>query len=356
MPSSMLSSKNLKAAIPVPTTAAQVVSAGRTAVQNILSRRDHRLLVIVGPCSIHDPKAALEYAQRLNLLAEALKPHLAIMMRTYFEKPRTTIGWRGLMSDPHLDGTCDMPAGVERARRLLIDINALGVPCATESLDPLLVDYTDDLVGWTALGARTAESQTHRAMASGLPMPVGMKNGTEGQITVAIDAVETAAHSQTYLGANDDGQIAVRASTGNPFGHVVLRGGAQGPNYGSAHVQACEQALAARGLAQQIVIDCSHANSGKVPGRQVDVLADVSKQLLAGNESIVGVMLESHLFDGNQPIGDNKASLRYGVSITDACLGWKDTEAALRELAEGVGRTLSQRADARTKRTPQQAA
>jgi 3-deoxy-7-phosphoheptulonate synthase len=351
----MLSPLQLKQTVPLSAAAEACVTDTRASIERILSRDDHRLLVIVGPCSIHDVDAAYEYAERLHRLNEEVGEHLLLVMRTYFEKPRTTVGWRGLIADPYLDGSHDMVAGVRVARELLARLNELGIGCATESLDPSLVNFTDDLVAWTALGARTSESQIHRAMASGLPMPVGIKNGTLGQVDIALDAIETVASAQSYLAPDESGQTAVRHSNGNRGGHVVLRGGRDGPNFDRANVALCEENLRARQLPTNIVIDCSHANSSKQAERQIDVLDDITTQLEQGNESIVGVMLEGHLNGGNQPTKDGLADLKYGVSITDACLGWSDTERVLKSLALKAAGPLKER-NAGTDRHSQQAA
>lgn len=339
----MLTPHQLLERVPVQSCAAETVASCRSAIRRILTGDDNRLLVIAGPCSIHDASAAQDYAERLTELARGVDDRLLLVMRTYLEKPRTTIGWRGFLDDPALDGSCDMEAGLTEARLLLTRLNGAGVPCATESLDPLLAPYLQDLVSWTALGARTSESQVHRAMASGLPMPVGIKNGTDGRVSTAIDGVETALSPQSYVGIDQHGRVAHLSSAGNPLSHVVLRGGGSGPNFEAANVMHCESAIVARGLEPNIVVDCSHANSGKVAKRQLDVLADVEIQISDGNQSIVGVMLESHLFEGNQTLTDDASALRYGVSITDACLGWEDTERAIHGFAEGVGAALSQR-------------
>jgi len=330
----MLTPSELRTALPISDTALATVVRAQDTIRQILAGEDPRLLAIVGPCSIHDPVSALEYAGRLARLAGDVNHSLVLVMRTYFEKPRTTVGWRGLITDPDLDGTCDMDRGLMTARRLLLDINSLGLACATESLDPMLVGYTEDLVAWTALGARTAESQVHRAMASGLPMPVGIKNGTDGAVETAADALVAAAAPQVYPALDHTGRITVRRSPGNPWGHLVLRGGRHGPNFSRDAVQAAENVLTDRGLSPRLVVDCSHANSAKRPERQLTVLDTVADQICSGNRSIRGLMIESHLEPGNQaPDGE----LRHGVSITDPCLGWSQTEEALRQLATRLG-------------------
>jgi 3-deoxy-7-phosphoheptulonate synthase len=339
----MLTPADLKSALPLPAKAAQTVFQARDDIRSIFARRDHRLLVIVGPCSIHDPSAALEYGERLAQLRSELGEHLLLVMRTYFEKPRSTVGWRGLIDDPELDGSCDINAGIRSARELLLRLNEIGVPCATESLDPLLVGYTDDLVAWTALGARTAESQIHRAMASNLPMPVGIKNATSGDVDIALDAIETARSAQAVLGTDEHGRIAVRRSPGNQSAHVVLRGGKSGPNFHASAVHETQAKLSARALAQNIIVDCSHANSNKQAQRQLAVLHDIASQIGEGNSSIVGVMIESHLFSGRQDLSNDPSAIRYGVSITDECLGWDTSASALRQLHEQVASMLVQR-------------
>ncbi len=317
--------------IPVSARATQTVSTARRVLADILSGRDRRLFVVVGPCSIHDTRAALEYAQRLRALADEVADQLFIVMRVYFEKPRTTIGWKGLINDPRMDDTFQIDEGLHVARRLLVDLNELGLPCGTEALDPITPHYLGDLIAWSAIGARTTESQTHRELASGLSSPVGFKNGTDGNLEVALNAMLSAAQPHAFLGINGDGQVAVTQTRGNAFGHLILRGGAV-PNYDSVAVAEAEAALQAAKLPVSIVVDCSHANSRKNHALQTLVLKDVVHQIVDGNQSIKGVMLESNLFEGNQKLG-NAQDLRYGVSITDACLGWDSTAACLREAA-----------------------
>ncbi len=317
--------------IPVSARATQTVSTARRVLADILSGRGRRLFVVVGPCSIHDTRAALEYAQRLRALADEVADQLFIVMRVYFEKPRTTIGWKGLINDPRMDDTFQIDEGLHVARRLLVDLNELGLPCGTEALDPITPHYLGDLIAWSAIGARTTESQTHRELASGLSSPVGFKNGTDGNLEVALNAMLSAAQPHAFLGINGDGQVAVTQTRGNAFGHLILRGGAV-PNYDSVAVAEAEAALQAAKLPVSIVVDCSHANSRKNHALQTLVLKDVVHQIVDGNQSIKGVMLESNLFEGNQKLG-NAQDLRYGVSITDACLGWDSTAACLREAA-----------------------
>jgi 3-deoxy-7-phosphoheptulonate synthase len=324
----------LKLALPLQGVARDMVAAGRETICHILDREDPRLLVVVGPCSLHDPKSAMEYARRLKQLADELQDKLYIVMRVYFEKPRTTIGWKGLINDPHLDGSFDIQAGLQLGRRLLIDINALGLPCATEALDPITPQYLQDCVSWSAIGARTTESQTHREMASGLSMPVGFKNGTDGNIQVAINAMQSVSAPHSFLGINQSGQVAMIQTRGNRYAHVVLRGGNDKPNYDSVSIKACIDTLADNQLPTNIMVDCSHANSNKRPQNQPLVLQDVVQQRLHGNRDIIGVMLESHLFAGKQSIGKDLNQLAYGISITDACIDWETTARCLREVAQ----------------------
>ncbi|MBZ4209588.1 MAG: 3-deoxy-7-phosphoheptulonate synthase [Rhodoferax sp.] len=317
--------------IPASARATQTVSAARRTMASILAGRDRRLFVVVGPCSIHDPAAAMEYAHKLKALADELADQLFIVMRVYFEKPRTTVGWKGLINDPHMDDSFCIDEGLHVARRLLVDLNDLGLPCGTEALDPITPQYLGDLIAWSAIGARTTESQTHRELASGLSSPVGFKNGTDGNLDVALNAMLSAAQPHAFLGINGDGQVAVTQTRGNAFGHLILRGGAV-PNYDSVAVSEAESALQTSRLPVNIVVDCSHANSRKNHALQTLVLKDVVHQIVDGNQAIKGVMLESNLFEGNQKLGQPK-DLRYGVSITDACLGWDTTAACLRDAA-----------------------
>jgi 3-deoxy-7-phosphoheptulonate synthase len=331
---------DLKKQHPISPRAASGVLRARQAIRDALHGRDaRRQVAVVGPCSLHDPEAALEYAKRLAPLAHELEDRLIVLMRTYFEKPRTTIGWKGLVNDPHLDGSCRVAEGIRIARELLLAINDLGVPCATEFLDPISPQYLADAVSWAAIGARTSESQTHREMASGLSMPVGFKNGTEGNLSIAIDAMVSAAHPHSFLGIRADGTAAVVQTAGNPDTHIVLRGGREGPNHDRATVEAMTARMPVRG----ILIDCSHGNSRKQPARQAEVLRDVSAQLRDGATGILGVMIESHLHPGRQDWSPGGA-LEYGVSITDGCIGFEETEGLLRELASAVPRVRTRRA------------
>ncbi|HSE58375.1 MAG TPA: 3-deoxy-7-phosphoheptulonate synthase [Nitrospiraceae bacterium] len=327
------SPRQVKTKLPLTEQASSVVYETRQAIRNILHGIDRdRLLVIVGPCSIHDPDAAYDYADRLKTVADALRDRVLIVMRTYFEKPRTTVGWKGLINDPHLDGTCDIALGIELARTILLNINHRGIPCASELLDPVVPQYIADLVSWAAIGARTTESQTHREMASGLSMPIGFKNGTEGSFQVAINAMVAARTPHHFVGINADGATSIIKTTGNPDRHIVLRGGGGRTNYGAEDIARAEAAVASEGLARPIMVDCSHDNSGKNHQRQVEVAREVVAQFDQGRRSIMGLMLESHLQPGRQTWEPNKP-LAYGVSITDPCLSWSDTEALLHDLA-----------------------
>jgi len=326
----LISPGRLRTQLPMTDAAANTVAASREAITRIIRGEDSRLLLVVGPCSIHESKSALEYAERLNALRKELAPKFELIMRVYFEKPRTTIGWKGMISDPHLDGTEDIEHGLLTARKLLLDIVSAGLPAATEFLDPIVPQYIADLVSWAAIGARTTESQTHRMMASGLSMPVGFKNSTDGSLQVAIDAMASAMTPHSFLGLDEDGVLSIVRTTGNPAGHVVLRGGRLQPNYDPESIRQAEAALVKAKLPPVLMVDCSHANSGKQPARQEDVWRSLIEQRLAGNKSIMSAMIESHLVEGAQPIPKNLSELRYGVSITDPCMGWETTERILR--------------------------
>jgi 3-deoxy-7-phosphoheptulonate synthase len=333
----------LKASIPLTDDLAQRITASRQAVFDILDRRDPRLLVVVGPCSIHDSEAAMDYARRLKTLADEVDDTLLIVMRAYFEKPRTTVGWKGLINDPYLDDSFAIEDGLKLARKLLTDIVELGLPVSTEALDPISPQYLQDLISWSAIGARTTESQTHREMASGLSSAVGFKNGTDGGLTVAINALRSASRPHRFLGINSQGQVSVFTTRGNAYGHVVLRGGSAGPNYDSVHVKLCEQALAAAKMPENIMVDCSHANSNKDPSLQPLVADNAANQIVAGNRSIVGLMIESNINAGNQSLPDNLDDLKYGVSLTDGCIGWEETELCLRGLRDKLQSVLPAR-------------
>ncbi len=334
----LVTPRALKEDLPLGERAGETVYAGRNAIKAILSREDKRLLVIVGPCSIHDRAAALDYAHRLCALRDELGDRLFVVMRTYFEKPRTTIGWKGLINDPYLNGTCDMSAGLRVARELLLEIGEMGMPTATEMLDPIVPQYLADLVTWASIGARTIESQTHREMASGLSMPVGFKNGTDGNLQIAIDAMYSSQHAHHFLGIDQEGRTCVIETRGNALGHLILRGGHEHPNYDPVSIAVAREQMAKRGLPEVIMVDCSHANSGKRPELQPHVLRSVVQQIQDGNSALIGVMLESNLGCGSQPVKD-MSNLQYGVSITDPCLGWDETEKVLRyahrQLARG---------------------
>ncbi len=330
----------VKAAFPATPEAVATVAMSRERIIRILRQEDPRLLVVVGPCSIHDPKSALEYAQRLNKLRQQLADRMEIVMRVYFEKPRTTIGWKGLINDPFLDGTENVEEGIKLARKLLVQITGMGLPAATEFLDPIVPQYIADLVSWAAIGARTTESQTHREMASGLSMPVGFKNATDGSLQIAIDAMGAARHRHSFLGMDQDGVTSVVRTTGNPNGHVVLRGGRARTNYDAASIADAEATLKKHQLPAVIMVDCSHANSEKKHARQEDVWRSVIEQRVNGTAAVIGTMVESHLSEGNQPFPKPVKELQYGVSITDACVNWETTERMLRWGHEQLSRTL----------------
>ncbi|MFZ5499872.1 MAG: 3-deoxy-7-phosphoheptulonate synthase [Pseudomonadota bacterium] len=334
----------IHARVPMTEAAEKSVLAGRHTIEAILDRKDPRLFVVVGPCSIHDPGAGLDYARRLKALADEVADTLFLVMRVYFEKPRTATGWKGFINDPRMDYSFHIEEGIYKAREFLLAINELGLPAGTEALDPITPQYLGDLVSWTAIGARTSESQTHREMASGLSTPVGFKNGTDGSVETAVNAILSASKPHSFLGINMEGRTSVVRTRGNRYGHLVLRGGGGRPNYDSVSVAIAEQALAKAGLAQNIVIDCSHANSYKDPERQPLVLHDVVNQIRLGNRSIVGLMIESFLEAGNQPIPDDLTQLKYGCSVTDACVDWPTTEKMIREAYDILRGPLAGRA------------
>jgi len=322
--------------LPLSEAAAQTVLEGRRAVERILDRQDPRRFLVIGPCSIHDPEAGLDYARRLRGLADEVADTLVLIMRVYFEKPRTTTGWKGLINDPFMDGTLHIQEGLRRARSFLLKVNEIGLPTATEALDPMTPQYIGDLIAWTAIGARTSESQTHREMSSGLSTPVGFKNGTDGSIQTAINGILSASGPHSFLGVNNQGRSAVVRTRGNRYGHLVLRGGGDRPNYDTVSLTLAEEALAAAQLPANIVIDCSHANSYKKPHLQPLVLRDCLNQIVHGNRSIVGFMAESFIEAGNQAIPDDRSQLRYGCSVTDACLDWPTTVAMVRGAREAL--------------------
>jgi len=326
----LLTPRELKTRFPMTEAANRTVVEGRNTIISILNRTDPRLLVVVGPCSIHDPKAALEYASKLKALQAELAEQFSIVMRVYFEKPRTTIGWKGLIYDPQLNGTDDIATGLERARDLLLAITEMGLPTATEFLDPVVPQYIADLVSWAAIGARTTESQTHRQLASGLSMPVGFKNSTDGSLQIAIDAMRSAMSPHSFLGIDQEGVTSIVRTTGNPDGHIVLRGGRLNTNYDAESIRAAAEILKKSGLPETLMVDCSHANSAKQHARQEDVWHSLVEQRKGGTKAITGVMIESNLQEGAQPIPSDLSALRHGVSVTDACLGWDVTERMLR--------------------------
>ncbi|AMO68479.1 phospho-2-dehydro-3-deoxyheptonate aldolase [gamma proteobacterium BDW918] len=340
----LITPARLKAALPMSDRAKAIVTQGRDTVRDILDGKDHRMFVVVGPCSIHDVDAAMDYAKRLKALADEVSDTLVIIMRVYFEKPRTTVGWKGLINDPYLNDTFKIEEGLHIGRKLLLDISELGLPTSTEALDPISPQYLQDCIAWSAIGARTTESQTHREMASGLSSAVGFKNGTDGGLTVAVNAIGSAVKPHRFLGINGEGQVAVIHTTGNAYTHIVLRGGSQGPNYDSVHIKLCEAELAKAGIPLNIMVDCSHANSSKQPQLQPLVIENVANQVIEGNTSIVGLMVESNINAGNQSIPEDLSKLAYGVSVTDGCIGWDETETALRTMRERLKDVLPKRA------------
>ena len=342
-PEILITPAELKRAIPISDKARETISQGRKAIENILERKDHRIIVVVGPCSIHDLDAANEYALRLKALADKVSDSLLIVMRVYFEKPRTTVGWKGLINDPFMNDSFKITDGLHIGRKLLHDVLEIGLPTATEALDPISPQYLQDLISWSAIGARTTESQTHREMASGLSSSVGFKNGTDGSLTVAINALQSVASPHRFLGINSDGRVSIITTRGNPYAHVVLRGGNGKPNYDSVSVSICEQELEQAGIAANIMVDCSHANSNKDHNLQPLVLENVSNQILEGNNSIIGVMIESHLNGGSQKLSSNPDEMKYGVSVTDACIDWETTERSLVAMADKLCETLKKR-------------
>ncbi|MFK7803593.1 MAG: 3-deoxy-7-phosphoheptulonate synthase [Anaerolineae bacterium] len=344
----LISPEDLRKKLPTSAEADKFVYESRQVIQNILDGKDHRLLVIVGPCSIHDVELAKEYAKRLKLLHEQLKDTLYIVMRVYYEKPRTSIGWKGLINDPDLDDSCDIQKGLAKARELGVWLAEYGLPAGTEALDPITPQYLSELFAWAAIGARTTESQTHREMASGLSMPVGFKNGTGGGVKMAVNAIQSAQASHKFIGMNVDGQVTIIQTGGNRFGHVILRGGKQ-PNYDSVNVKLCEDALVEGKVPSNIVVDCSHANSYKKFELQPLVADNIAQQILNGNTSIMGIMLESHLNEGKQsfPAADKIDQIKHGVSLTDGCISWESTDILLRNLSDKLKDVLKTRAAAR---------
>jgi len=331
----------LQEEFPVSERASVTVQGTRNAIRNILTGEDDRLLVVVGPCSIHDPDAAREYAHRLRALMPQLSAQLCVVMRVYFEKPRTTVGWKGLINDPYLDGSCKINDGLRIARHLLMDLAELGVPAGTEFLDLITPQYVADLVSWGAIGARTTESQAHRQLASGLSCPVGFKNGTSGNLQIAIDAIQSATHSHTFLSHTKQGQSAIFATTGNPDCHIILRGGRGTTNYDIHSIGQASTHLKKAGLMDRVMVDCSHANSSKDHRRQPEVFRYLADHLAQGEQRILGLMVESHLVAGRQDV-EPGAALTYGQSITDACIAWDETEVLLKELAQAVAQRQTQ--------------
>ncbi|MCJ1875163.1 3-deoxy-7-phosphoheptulonate synthase AroF [Klebsiella sp. HSTU-Sny5] len=338
----LMTPEQLKAEFPLSVEQEAQIAHARETISNIIAGRDPRLLVVCGPCSIHDPEAAIEYARRFKALAAEVSDSLYLVMRVYFEKPRTTVGWKGLINDPHMDGSFDVEGGLKIARRLLVELVNMGLPLATEALDPNSPQYLGDLFSWSAIGARTTESQTHREMASGLSMPVGFKNGTDGSLATAINAMRAAAMPHRFVGINQAGQVCLLQTQGNPNGHVILRGG-KAPNYGPEDVEKCEKEMAQAGLNPSLMVDCSHGNSNKDFRRQPAVAESVVAQIKDGNRSIIGLMIESNIHEGNQSSEQPREAMKYGVSVTDACISWETTDALLRELDKDLRGHLAAR-------------
>lgn len=325
----LITPEQLKIELPISDAALESVQQGRETIRNIIERKDKRLFVVIGPCSIHDIDAALEYADKLKTLADKVQDSLYLVMRVYFEKPRTTVGWKGLINDPYLNDTFNIQDGLQRARKLLLDLSEKGLALSTEALDPISPQYLQDLISWSAIGARTTESQTHREMASGLSSAVGFKNGTDGSLGVAMNALKSVARPHRFLGIDQEGQVSIVSTKGNEYAHVVLRGGGGKPNYDSVSVSLAENALKKAGLTENIMIDCSHENSSKKPELQPLVLENISNQIAEGNQSIIGLMVESNLKEGRQDIPKNLDDLVYGQSVTDGCISWEQTEESL---------------------------
>ncbi len=339
----LITPAELKKELPVTKAAELTIANGRKAVRDILDRKDNRLIVVIGPCSIHDTEAALDYARRLKELSEKVSDTLLIVMRVYFEKPRTTTGWKGLINDPYLNDTFKIQDGLHIGRQLLLDIAEIGLPTATEALDPISPQYIQDLISWSAIGARTTESQTHREMASGLSSAVGFKNGTDGSLGVAINALKSVSSPHNFLGINREGQVSIISTKGNAYGHVVLRGGDGKPNYDSVSVALCEEQLNAAKILPNIMVDCSHANSNKDHNLQPLVADNIANQIMEGNQSIIGVMIESNIEEGSQSIPDNLTDLTYGKSVTDKCISWPTTETLLESMRDKIKDAMQQR-------------
>jgi len=336
----LITPSQLKAEIPLSSAGQAVIEKGRQDIRNILDRKDKRVFLVIGPCSIHDTDAAIDYAKRLKALSDKVDDTLLLVMRVYFEKPRTTTGWKGLINDPDLDDSFKIEKGLHVGRQLLLDVAELGLPTSTEALDPISPQYLQDIISWSAIGARTTESQTHREMSSGLSSIVGFKNGTDGGLTVAINALQAVSHPHRFLGINGEGQVAITKTKGNQYGHVVLRGGGGKPNYDSVNVQICEQELEKAKITPSIMVDCSHANSNKDPALQPLVAGNVVNQIVDGNQSIVGLMIESNIGFGNQKISDN---MEYGVSVTDGCIAWDTTEKMILDMHNKLKDVLPKR-------------
>lgn len=339
----LISPEALKQRLPLRPDTQSHILRNRNIIRDILDRKDHRIFVVVGPCSIHDVDAALDYAQRLQELAEEVKDTLVLVMRVYFEKPRTTVGWKGLINDPDMNDSFRIEKGLHMGRKLLLKLSAMGLPTATEALDPISPQYLHDLISWSAIGARTTESQTHREMSSGLSSPVGFKNGTDGGLTVAINALQAVSKPHRFLGIDPAGKVSIIHTQGNPYAHIVLRGGNGITNYDSVSVKQCEEKCEAAGVTSNIMIDCSHANTNKQPELQPLVLENVTNQILEGNQSIIGLMMESNIHGGRQDIPGDLSDLQYGVSVTDACIDWETTARCLREAKNKLKDILPQR-------------
>lgn len=324
--SRLITPEELKRLLPVCESVEKSVLKGRDTIKKILERKDKRLLVVIGPCSIHDPVAAIDYGKRLKILADKVQDTLYLVLRVYFEKPRSTIGWKGLINDPHMNGSFEIEEGLRIGRSLLLELAELGLPLATEALDPIVPQYLQDLISWSAIGARTTESQTHREMSSGLSCPVGFKNGTDGSLAVAVNALKSVSHPHNFLGIDAGGHVSNVSTAGNNYGHVVLRGGVGKPNYDTANIASCEKILKKAGVCPYLMIDCSHENSSKDPAMQPLVAENVTNQILEGNRSIIGLMIESNIYFGNQSIPENLDDLKYGVSVTDGCIDWVTSE------------------------------
>ena len=339
----LMTPEALKLRLPLYGTTLEHVRRNRQIIRDILDRKDHRLFIVVGPCSIHDVDAALDYATRLQKLAAEVQDTLVLVMRVYFEKPRTSVGWKGLINDPEMNDSFKIEKGLHTARRLLLKLSAMGLPTSTEALDPISPQYLHDIITWSAIGARTTESQTHREMSSGLSSPVGFKNGTDGGLEVAINALKSVVSPHRFLGIDPEGQVSIVTTTGNRHAHIVLRGGNGLPNFDDASVSACEAACRKAGVSTNIMIDCSHANSSKKPENQPAVLANVVDQIVAGNKSIIGVMIESNIHFGRQDIPADLSQLKYGVSVTDGCIDWETTERAIRDAHQKLKSVLPAR-------------